>query len=79
MLFDCHPGGAGHVLELANAGEQWLWQHLIDVLFVSEEHDQRCRSGCLDCLRTFGEPGDLDGIELDRPGTLAWLRGLRGG
>lgn len=78
VLFDCHPGGAGHVLELANAGEQWLWQHLIDVLFVSEEHDQRCRSGCLDCLRTFGEPGDLDGIELDRPGTLAWLRGLRG-
>lgn len=77
VLFDCHPGGAGHVLELANAGEQWLWQHLIDVLFVSEEHDQRCRSGCLDCLRTFGEPGDLDGIELDRPGTLAWLRALR--
>lgn len=78
VLFDGHPGGAGHVLELANAGERWLWQHLIDVLFVSEEHDRRCRSGCLDCLRTFGEPGDLDGLELDRPGTLAWFLELRG-
>jgi len=73
ILYDNHPGGAGHCLELLNQAAMWLRLCRDDVLFVSEEHDRRCRSACLDCLRTFGEVHD-DDIVYDRPSALTWIR-----
>ena len=52
VLYDGVAGGAGHVRELLERGDELL-QRAIDVLWVSEEHDARCISGCLDCLMTF--------------------------
>ena len=52
VLYDSVPGGAGHVRELLEAGLEWL-QRTRDVLFVSEDHDRVCISGCLDCLLSF--------------------------
>lgn len=76
VLFDCHPGGAGHVFELLNDADRWLRGSLRETLFVSEEHHARCRTACLDCLRTFAEPSNEDGVEFDRLSTLAWLDAL---
>jgi len=73
ILYDNHPGGAGHCLELMNIASPWFTLCRDDILFVNEEHDQRCRSACLDCLRTFGETHD-DEADFDRPAALAWLR-----
>ena len=52
VLYDGVAGGAGHVRELLERGQE-LIQRTIDLLWVSEEHDARCISGCLDCLMTF--------------------------
>jgi len=52
-LYDNVPGGAGHVLELASSlAREWLLRAR-EVLWVSEEHDRRCGSGCLDCILGF--------------------------
>jgi DEAD/DEAH box helicase domain-containing protein len=74
VLYDNHPGGAGHVLELMDRVRDWFEICRDEVLFVSDEHDRRCTSACLDCLRTFGEPRDDDQIEFNRPLTLEWVR-----
>jgi hypothetical protein len=52
VVYDNVSGGAGHVRELMAQGEDWL-RRAREVLFVDEEHHQRCESGCLDCLLSF--------------------------
>ncbi len=54
FLFDNTPGGAGHVLQLAELGREWL-EAARQTLYVSPEHDARCEEGCLDCL-LVGDP-----------------------
>lgn len=53
VLYDNVPGGAGHVRELLEHAEDWL-ARTQKVLYVSEEHDRRCDTACLDCLLAFG-------------------------
>jgi hypothetical protein len=76
VLFDAHPGGAGHVLELMGLGATWARAELRQVLYVSEEHHMRCQTACLDCLRTFGGGSDYDGVEFDRRRALEWLEAI---
>ncbi len=49
FLHDNVPGGAGHTRELAALGRVWL-EAARQTLWVSDEHDACCQSGCLDCL-----------------------------
>lgn len=64
LLYDTAPGGAGHVYELMLLGREWL-ERAKDVLFISEEHHQRCEHGCLDCLLGFDISEDRS-VALDR-------------
>jgi hypothetical protein len=52
VLYDGVAGGAGHVRELLERGDELL-QRAVGLLWISDEHDARCISGCLDCLMTF--------------------------
>ena len=47
VLHDGVAGGAGHVRELSERSRELL-DRAIGLLWVSEEHDGRCISGCLD-------------------------------
>lgn len=49
FLHDNTPGGAGHVLELAQIGRPWL-EAALQTLYVNPKHHENCTSGCLDCL-----------------------------
>ena len=52
VVYDNVSGGAGHVRELTVQGGDWI-RTAHEVLFVDEDHHQRCESGCLDCLLSF--------------------------
>ncbi len=52
VICDNVPGGAGHVRELLAQGGNWI-RETHRVLFVNQDHHQRCESGCLDCLLSF--------------------------
>jgi DEAD/DEAH box helicase domain-containing protein len=52
VVYDNTPGGAGHVRELFTRNRDWL-ESAKETLFVSEIHDARCETACLDCLLTF--------------------------
>jgi hypothetical protein len=56
VLYDSVPGGAGHVYAVAhdpNFSRRWFEVTLNEVLYVSDEHHDRCETSCLDCLLTF--------------------------
>lgn len=76
VLYDGVAGGAGHVRELLERGDELL-RRAIGLLWVSAEHDARCISGCLDCLMTFDRQ-----MAMRRPfrrrEALAALRALTG-
>ena len=56
-IFDAVPGGAGHVLELAEAGIEWL-REAARVLYVDADHDERCGHACLRCVLSFESQRD---------------------
>ena len=62
VLYDNVSGGAGHVRELMEQGPD-LIRIAHHVLFVDEEHHQRCETGCLDCLLSF----DAQRVVANRP------------
>jgi DEAD/DEAH box helicase domain-containing protein len=88
LLYDNHPGGAGHVLELAKItsdseaegpnipGRPWLVTTLDRTLYVDAAHHQRCRTGCLDCLLTFDFQPAGPNCELNRPAAYEFLSSL---
>jgi DEAD/DEAH box helicase domain-containing protein len=64
VLYDNVPGGAGHVGELLELGEEARFAHeLVDVLYVSKRHDEQCEGGCLECLLSF----DSQAMMNDKP------------
>ena len=76
MPVDNHPGGAGHVLELAENHAEWL-RAAKEVAYVDEDHDKKCRSACLRCLLTFDsglQPADAD---LNRKAAMEILDSLQ--
>jgi hypothetical protein len=77
VIYDNVPGGAGHVLELMQAGREWLEQAQ-DVLFVDAEHDSRCTTACLDCLLTFDAQEAISQGLLERRRTHTLLKQLLG-
>jgi hypothetical protein len=52
VLYDNVPGGAGHVRQLLECPVEWLTEAR-RVLYVSEPHDRRCDTACLECLLSF--------------------------
>ena len=75
LLYDNVPGGAGHVRELLEMGQQWL-ERAKDVLFVNEAHDRRCHSACLDCLLSFQTQNAMQRGLLNRQQALSTLSDL---
>ena len=53
VIYDNVPGGAGHVRELFDLGREWLEAAAQNVLWIDEQHHERCETGCLDCLLSF--------------------------
>jgi Lhr-like helicase len=70
VVLDNTRGGAGHCLELMRLGREWLDQARA-ILFVSNEHHQRCRRACLDCILDFS--GQHKARMLDRRAALDLL------
>ena len=52
MIYDSVAGGAGHVRELLAQGRNWL-KEARRILWVSDDHHERCETACLDCLMSF--------------------------
>ncbi|WP_417385359.1 DEAD/DEAH box helicase [Gimesia sp.] len=52
VIYDNVSGGAGHVRELLAQGEDWI-RLAQQVVYVDQDHHDRCESGCLDCLLSF--------------------------
>lgn len=52
VLYDNVPGGAGHVRQLLECADDWLTAAR-NVLYVSEAHQRRCDTACLECLLSF--------------------------
>ena len=58
VLHDTSPGGAGHVLELADRrGREWI-AAAIAVTERDETHQRSCRTACQRCLLTFASQRD---------------------
>jgi hypothetical protein len=75
VVYDNVPGGAGHVAELLALGRDWL-AAARGVLFVSETHDARCETACLDCLLSFDAQDLVARNLLQRRAALAVLDAL---
>ena len=78
LLYDNVPGGAGHVRELLEYGREWL-DATRRVLFVDKDHDQRCKSACLDCLLSFETQDAMLQGNLNRPLALSTISALLDG
>jgi DEAD/DEAH box helicase domain-containing protein len=77
VVYDNVPGGAGHVYELMRLGRPWL-EEAQRVMWVSDEHDNRCDTACLDCLLTFDAQGTMARNLLQRRRALACLNFVLG-
>ena len=78
LLYDNVPGGAGHVRELLERGEDWL-KLARRTLYVDEAHDARCKSAFLDCLLSFDTQTASSQNLLNRRRALQALDDLIGG
>ena len=77
LLFDNVPGGAGHVRELLERGEELL-KRARAALYVNAAHDARCKSACLDCLLSFDTQTASSRNLLDRRRALKALDEMLG-
>lgn len=77
VIYDNVPGGAGHVRELMAQGTAWL-NVARQVLFVDDDHDRRCESGCLDCLLSFDAQRAMANRPFSRRAALKCLDRLAG-
>lgn len=75
-LYDNHPGGAGHVLELATVGRDWFRTALNEIMFVDATHHETCITGCLRCLPTFDAAPVGPDLEFERPKAHPFLSDL---
>ncbi|MHB2020319.1 MAG: DUF1998 domain-containing protein [Candidatus Xenobia bacterium] len=77
IIHDNVPGGAGHVRELMEMGRPWL-EETVRILRGSDEHNQRCRRACLECILTFDAQVHAEVGRLDRVLALESLTSLLG-
>ncbi len=75
LLYDNVPGGAGHVRELLERGEELL-KRARATLYVDAAHDARCKSACLDCLLSFDTQTASSRNLLDRRRALKAMDGM---
>lgn len=72
-LYDNVPGGAGHVLEMLNLGQEWL-REARRLMYVDETHHKQCATACLECLLNFSS--QFDSAKLKRRDTVKLLDSL---
>jgi hypothetical protein len=77
VIHDARAGGSGHVRELYGRGEKWV-ERTRERLWVSEKHDERCETACLDCLLTFDRQFTASPATLRRRDALRFLDVLMG-
>src|SRR5262249_2985453 len=65
QIFDNAAGGAGHVCELAELGQEWALLAL-KLMFQDDFHHQRCETACLSCLLTTASQRDLEAGRMQR-------------
>jgi DEAD/DEAH box helicase domain-containing protein len=65
QIFDNAAGGAGHVCELAELGEEWALVAL-KLMFQDDIHHQKCETACLSCLLTTASQRDLEAGRMQR-------------
>jgi len=75
VLYDSVAGGAGHARELLTLGRDWLMVAR-GTLFVSDAHDARCKTACLDCLLSFDAQDVMARNLFDRRFAMAVLDAL---
>lgn len=73
VIYDTAPGGAGHCLELIHLKKDWL-NKAREILFVNDEHHNRCQRACLDCILDFS--GQYRANQLDRRGALELIENV---
>ena len=62
VLYDNVPGGAGHVYAVARepkVSREWFETTFRDILWINDDHHNRCETACLDCLLTFDTQSDI--------------------
>jgi hypothetical protein len=74
VVYDASPGGAGHCLELADRGDDWLVAARA-VMVRDEDHDATCGAACQRCLLTFQSQRDFQDGRLSRHEGLKLLDG----
>jgi hypothetical protein len=72
VVYDTSPGGCGHCTELLGRGDDWI-RKTREILFVDDEHHNRCERACLDCILDFS--GQHAANMLDRRAALTLLEG----
>jgi hypothetical protein len=70
VLFDTAAGGSGHCLELFGLGRPWI-EEARRLLRGTNDHDERCRWACLDCILDFS--GQFKARKFDRCAGLRLL------
>jgi hypothetical protein len=78
QLFDNTAGGAGHVLELANDGDQWV-RRAMEVMYRDAPHHAACETACLNCLLTAASQSDFEAGRLRRKPAYAVMSELLSG
>jgi len=73
VLWDNNPGGSGLLEDLCDDARSWF-NKAADLLYVNEEHHQRCETGCILCLLAFSTQGDVALRRFDRPEAFKVLR-----
>jgi hypothetical protein len=73
VIYDTAAGGAGHCLELLNLEKDWI-DRTRQVLYVNDEHHDRCGRACLDCILDFS--GQYRAHQLNRREALQIIDAL---
>ncbi|MBP7553133.1 MAG: DEAD/DEAH box helicase [Spirochaetes bacterium] len=58
LIYDNAPGGVGYTADLIDYGDIWI-EAAKNKLYVDEEHDTNCLSGCIRCIVTLNTENPL--------------------
>jgi DEAD/DEAH box helicase domain-containing protein len=74
-LFENTPGGCGHLTEMEKRGLAWL-EAAAAKLTGSPEHNETCRTACLNCILTSATQFDVEAGRIQRIEALGYLERL---
>lgn len=71
-LFENTPGGCGHLIEMERKGRAWL-EAAAEKLTGSGDHNETCRTACLNCILTSATQFDVEAGRIQRIEALGYL------